>query len=356
MRLLALLCFAGALSCKTAEYRSIPGPDKSLNASTEIAATVPDPIPTKVSAPDPVRETTVNPTTAQAGMRTEDKTETFVQENKRDLSDILIVIDDSDSMRQEQKNLSSKMSSLLKSLQDVNWQIAVITTSALPSGECKLSLIKAGDSDAESRFAEAIEAGTKGSGNEQGILQSVVGLKCKEQPWIRENSSLAVLIVSDEDNCSNGMGCNNSPALSERYLIDYVEKDLGRTIGLDAGFYGIYSPPNDECENAPAPAHIYQNLIEYRQAAAKNYGRICEDSYESTLEKMSQSISELLKNTFELQDLPIRDSVRVEGKKGNGKLITMSDYLVIGKVIGFKTGSEPMRGSTISVKYQHIPQ
>lgn len=353
---LSSLCMV--LSCKTAEFRSTPGeqklpvPKPSAEITTEQKA---DPVPERVSPPDAIVETRLNPMLGELNFAPVTRVETFVQEAAKRQADILIVIDDSNSMREEQVNLSTKMWSLLKSLTDVDWRIGVITTSEKKLGEksqCDLTLVRSEDAGAEAKFAKAVQPGTDGDANEQGILQAVVGLRCTEAPWVREKSTVAVLIVSDEDNCSNGMGCNQSPALSERYLTDYVEKDLGRMVGINAGFYGIYSPPGDECSTAPAPAYIYQRLIDYRMPEQKNFGNICDSSYQMTLERISGHIAELLKNTFELKEVPVMHSVRVEGVKSNGKPITTSDFSVMGKVLGFQVGSEPKKGTTITVSYE----
>lgn len=361
----ALLVSFLVSGCKTAEFRSTPGTRVAPAKDAEIVATpvpvpmptpettpTPDPIPERVALPDPITETTLNPEAGELGLAPRERSETFRQESTPGTADILVVIDDSNSMAEEQKNLSSKMNSLLQSLAETDWQIGVVTTSPERNSACRLKLVRSTDADAPEKFRKAVEAGTGGTGNEQGILQAVIGLKCPEQPWVREKSTVAVLIVSDEDNCSNGTGCRNAPGSSEAYLIDYVEKDLGRMIGLNAGFYGIYSPPGDECRTAPAPAQIYQRLIDYRVKDRKNFGNICDASYQGTLERISKNIASLLKKTFELKEAPIVGSVRIEGKKTNGQAISPDDFELMGRVIGFKVGREPMKNSEIKVFYQ----
>lgn len=369
------LCLLVA-GCKTAEFKSTPNERVPPKKTEEIVPSplvspepkpagdlppqadltpVPDPTPKPVALPEPIAPSALNPESSELPIAPRDRAETFRQESSRGTADILIVIDDSNSMREEQANLASKMNSLLQSLVETDWQIGVISTSALRKGadyQCKLTLIRSSDGDANLKFSGAVQAGISGDSNEQGILQAVVGLKCPEQPWIREKSTVAVLIVSDEDNCSNGAGCLNSPGASEAYLIDYVERDLARVVGMNAGFYGIYSPPLDECRTAPAPAQIYQRLIDYKVKDPKNFGKICDPSYQGTLERISKNIANLVKTTFELQEAPIAGSVRIEGKRANGRAITDADFEVMGNVIGFKLGREPIKDSEIKVKYQ----
>lgn len=350
---LALTCLS-QWACKTdVEFSGSPDRRK-LNPKPPLTDVL-DPTPGPAALPDPIKEIPLNPEATDLGPKPREVVENFVQESIKNSADILIVIDDSQSMREEQKNLSSKMNALLKSLVATDWKIGVISTTAVPKGNdyaCDLDLIHSTDIDAVEAFSKAVQAGTGGSGNEQGILQAVVGIRCLEKPWVRPDSSLAVLIVSDEDNCSNGQDCARFPAKSEVYLTDYVEKTLGRMVGINAGFYGIYSPPSKPCSSASATANIYQRLIDYRMPNSKNFGSICDSSYQETLERISGSIAELLKNTLELKDAPIVGSVKIEATKANGQAISNADFSVSGKVVGFKVGSEPRKGSKIVVRYQ----
>lgn len=282
--------------------------------------------------------------------------ETFTQQGLSGSADIAIVIDDSGSMAEEQTNLSTKLNDLVVALKDADWQIAVITSSAEfahGADRCKITLIQSTDADAEKKFRKAVTPGIGGNGNEEGIRQAVNALKCPEKPWVRPNSSIAVLIVSDEDNCSDdGKDCPNSPARSERYLIDYVENDLHREVGRNAGFYGIFAPPAEECPTAGAKGIQYQRLVDYKAAGERNFGNICDPSYKATLERISSNIAKLLSSQFTLKQTPDEGSVVLQGVKSNGDRILASDYSVSGNVITFKRGSEPALGSDIMLSYK----
>ncbi len=353
---LALISLSLLPSCKTAEFKSVPN-TRNIPKPTGSPELIAEPTVTPAGPKVDEKIENSNITGSSSELRSTDewKEENFFQEDVVGIADILVVIDDSNSMIEEQTNLSTKMDSLLISLKKTDWRIGVITTSTKLNGSeyaCDLKLIKATDSDAKAKFAKAINAGVLGSDNEQGILQAVNGLKCPEQPWVRDNSTLAVLIVSDEDNCSNGLGCPRSVAKTESYLIDYVESDLGRVVGKDTGFYGIYSPPSAVCRSAPNPAFVYQNLIDYRMREHQNYGNICDSSYQNTLERISKNIASLLKKTFELKETPRKDALQVIGVKANGQEIQPSDYELIDKRISFNWSSEPKPGTGIKVRYK----
>ncbi|MCX6130450.1 MAG: hypothetical protein NTX25_15485, partial [Proteobacteria bacterium] len=288
--------------------------------------------------------------------------QSFAQNARKGLVDILVVIDNSGSMGEEQKGLSTKLNELLVSVKDSNWQLSVINTSPVmqtgyteaTEGKevCTTTLIKSGEADASTKFAAAINAGLTGTGNEQGIRQAVVGLRCTEKPWVRPGSTLAVLIVSDEDNCSDGTGCGSLPWANESYLSNYVENTMKRTIGKDAGFFGIVSPSKALCATQGNTATQYMKLFAYK-STAMNYGNICDADYKPTLNRISDSIALLLDAKFEIQSLPDAGSLGLTLmlKDGSKSLVPASNYMLSGKTIEFKAGMEPPASSTIIANY-----
>lgn len=282
------------------------------------------------------------------GLATRD---TFDQEEKKGLLDILIVVDDSGSMTEEQKNLSTKLNALLSSISKTDWRIGVVTTT--PKDACEISLINAGDADAISRFKTAVEAGINGSTQEKGIKEAVNGLKCTGNPWVRDNSSIAVLFISDEDNCSyNGKDCVGEPWVTPMYLIDYVETDMGRTVGVDAGFYGIFSDPAAPCATAFNQGVQYKQLVEYKANGNKNYGDICDASYATTLSLISKNISGLLRNQWELSAFPDSGTLQISIElNGVIEVVDSDSYTLVGKTLTFEEGMEPPANSKIIADY-----
>lgn len=294
--------------------------------------------------------------------------EAFDQAGRKGLADILVVIDNSGSMKEEQANLATKLNELLVSIKDANWQISVITTApAVPSGVslntlaaegkeiCNTTLIKAGEVDAVTKFANAVNAGISGSGNEQGIRQAVVGLRCTQKPWLRPGSTVAVLIVSDEDNCSlDGADCGTLPWAKESYLINYTENTLQRMIGKSAGFYGIVAPSKALCSTAGNAAPQYLRLFGYKANGGLNYGNICDASYKTTLNRISDSIAILLNNQFELKSQPDTGSLKLSLQAVDGTITALdpTSYTQSGKVITFLLGKEPAAGMKVIAEYK----
>lgn len=280
------------------------------------------------------------------GSEQEDRSETFQQgAAAAGLLDILLVVDNSGSMAEEQVNLSSKLQPLLSYVQNSDWKIGVVTTD--PRDGCLRGLISKGDSQANQAFASAVNAGTQGSGNERGILQAVNGLKgqCNANgSWLRTNSTLAVLVVTDEDNCSNGTGCGNEAWSRSDYLLDYMASI--RQVGVNARVYGLGwhpSKPQSACRTAYYKAHTYSDAV---SRSGGTWGSICDSDYSGTLSAISLDLSTILKTQFALQQTPYSGSLKVYV---NNQLKT-SGYQLRGNVVEF--AEAPAAGAQIRASYK----
>jgi hypothetical protein len=281
------------------------------------------------------------------------------EQSQAGILDILVVIDNSGSMKEEQVNLADKLSSLLSKINDSSWQVGVVTTD--PKDTCLRALIKKGDVDMATAFKNAINAGVAGSGNEQGVLTSVLGIGSEDPiktdatlkkctPWIREKSSLAVLIVSDEDNCSNvaayttanpANSCKGKPWSSYTYLTDEISKI--RTLKVDSRVYGLFAIPGTECKTKGSDGVEYDKLI---TAAGGVAGSICDADYSVALNKISMDFTKILKSQFALKLPPNAGSEKVYV---NASLVT-TGYTIVGTTLTFTT--VPSLGAKIVVTYE----
>ena len=279
-------------------------------------------------------------------------TEEFTQ-NAMGILDLVVVIDNSGSMSQEQANLSTKLAPLLQYVQGSDWKINIVTTD--PANGCtRGGVINKNDANATSAFQSAVNAGTGGSGNERGILQAVNALRCNQvMGFPRPKSSIAVLIVADEDNCSsNGNGCGNDPWNTPSYLTDYLRNTLGRVLGTETRIYGIFWHPNTPRTSCSTGEN---QAIQYAQAVAATsgvYGTICDADYSTTLRQISQDMATILKSEFNLAMTPDPGSVvvKLNGVQVNngwtltGKTLTFSDLPPASAMIqvNYTTGMRPI--------------
>lgn len=284
----------------------------------------------------------INDSFTQGGIG-QSTTELFTQSEPDRELDILVVVDNSGSMNQEQTNLSTKLDPLLSYVSDADWKVSVVTTD--PSQPCQVpnGLIEKGDANASSKFANAVSAGTSGSGNEQGVLRSVQGLQACTgvSPWVRSSSNIAILVVSDEDNCSNGNGCGANPWGQPDFLTDYLA--TVRVPGVNARVYGLFHIPGESCSTAYNVGNQYNALVNSTNGSA---GSICSSDYTNTLAQISNDISDTLESTFTLSNTPTAGTLKVYVNN----VLRVSGYSLAGNTVEF-TSNIPAAGSQIRFVY-----
>lgn len=145
------------------------------------------------------------------------KTETKHVADEVQPLDILLVLDNSGSMEEAHKVLSSKLEPLISAVANSDWQIGIITTDV---NDCYRSIVRKGDNEADftkeisrlisitpsaagSRDIErAIASATKALNMELQLMRDDGEPSCdgdRVTDWPRVDTTLAVLIVTDED-------------------------------------------------------------------------------------------------------------------------------------------------------------
>ncbi len=252
--------------------------------------------------------------------------DTFRQ-GKKGVLDILLVIDNSGSMKAEQAEVASNLPSLLKHVQNSDWRIAVISTDM---DDCVSAPLTSGTTDYENGYRKAIHLGVNGSSTERYFQQAIKGLKggmCKNTntTWLREDSTVAVLIVGDDE----GAQTCNCIGNSEK-LIDYL-KDI-RPTG-NARVYGLIGVE-------------WNTLISGGYFAAHGYVDV---SYDSTLRRISQDMGDTLA-TFHLSQEPSGAvDITVDTKK-----VRQAEYTVDGRRLKFDRGYVPPDRATIIASYRYL--
>lgn len=270
--------------------------------------------------------------------------------------DVLVVVDNSGSMIEEQQNLATKLDPLLSKVAKADWRIAVVTTdpgtTILPGG-CPIlpmsrTVIDKGEANADAKFADAINAGTKGTGIERLFLQGVSGLKCPVSgggSWVRPESTVVVLYITDEDNCAidaSGYGCTGEDDEFGAYLTDYLASI--RTIGTDAKVYGLYKKPGDSaCTSALANATRLDQVV---TATGGKWGSICDADYTATLEAISEDVAQIVKYEFDLEHTPDDGTLKILVNGSEWTKYTLEDKKV-------RFSEPPPFGAKVQVSYRH---
>lgn len=241
-----------------------------------------------------------------------DISETF---NVRQLGlvDIVVVVDNSGSMREEQTNLSTRLSPLLSGIGDSDWRLVVVSTDQRNS--YLRGPLSKHNANYESVFSNYItNAGLYGSGVERPISGAVAALKWRPLlggSWLRPNSTLAIVVLTDEDDChiDNEIGydsrCLNETNDSLSQLANI------RNLGIDARVYGLFWHPSQSQGQCPSALKQATNLADLVQRTGGLWGSICDGNYSTSLSRISQDISSILKPEVSLLGIPNRGTLSV---------------------------------------------
>ena len=157
-------------------------------------------------------------TFAQTWLASSDVTESFSLGNKG-IVDILMIIDDSDSMQGVHKQLKALVSgsnlTLMKGIENSNWQLALADTRP---DSCLIKVINKSNISDYSKTLQVIEGVIEKDHHERAVYKSrkVLGLASgctglTGKDWFRKGSTLAVVVITDEDHqCSWANSPGNS--------------------------------------------------------------------------------------------------------------------------------------------------
>jgi hypothetical protein len=268
--------------------------------------------------------------------------ETYTQGSKKSI-DILLVVDNSRSMVEERVNLSTKLWPLISKIQDADWRLAFTTTD--PAMGALTDVVAKNSANLESRFRNAILQ-PFGTGYEAGILQAVRSLRGDSGVWTRPGVPVAVIIVSDEDNGSDGTDYAGQAHQNGSFLVNYLASKY--VVGATAKVHGLIWHPSMTREQCPTGYHqgkIYADVIAQSHGV---WGSICDSDYTDTLLSISNSMAETLEDTFELTRIPDRGSLEIYF---NGVLQDPSQFALNQRAITMR--NPPPAGTEIRIIYRH---
>ena len=273
----------------------------------------------------------------------EQKTSTVhVTENLK--SDILFVIDNSGSMKEEQRELADKIDGFLNIVDELDYHIAFTTTSHHKGGFLKIkhSRNRRGfvyvESDGTPYTGETpyvlkknlegrwtnhegtqvysevellgdtiLSAGTDGSGNEKGILASYKAIERRDtypfNDFFRDEAPLSIILISDEDENSEGRNINYTP---QEFKVFFE----GVWPGKRLKFHSIIKPDRSRCRQAEHVGHRYKELSELTSGLVLP---ICAESYTEHLGHIGESIRNVHKT------IPLECEPRDEDRDGDVK-------------------------------------
>lgn len=254
----------------------------------------------------------------------------IVVNDEDDQVDVLVVIDNSRSMRFEQESMVEKIENFLIPLQGLDWRLAVtitdprvnhedvfrnnpsVKTGVIINGDGQLQKMENGQywitsdmplSEAVDQFESVIiRQEDWGWYREQGMkmvtraLQKAVNpledLHSVHQNFFRDEAALAVIMISDEDeNLDEIHHPGSQPEDHGQELLDTIASIWGPDKLFQ--FHSIITRPgDDDCQvnsNANQFGFLYEDMTEL---TGGTIGSVCEEDYSQQLSLIGQDVSE----------------------------------------------------------------
>ncbi len=270
--------------------------------------------------------------------------DSFVQTGVDQQSDVLLVIDDSASMAEEQARLLGSFEALLDTLETTraDFQIAVTTTD-VEAGSTFSSVVL--DPDLEElgeAFLAAVAVGSEGGRVEQGLHQALLSVNPAINPgFLREGADLHVLVVSDEDDQSE-------------YEVDFYLHELQALVGEErVVVHAIVGDLPMGCVSGTSAADAGPRYLEASSATGGISGSICAEDYSPLLERVGL-LAAAWNDRFPLSRIPQLDTleVTVDGvgipaREADGWTWSAGDNELV-----FTGRAIPRPGMSIEARYQ----
>ncbi|MEQ1875057.1 MAG: hypothetical protein ABL958_00330 [Bdellovibrionia bacterium] len=212
------------------------------------------------------------------------------------LVDILVVDDNSGSMAEEQANMGTRFPTFIAGLAGLQWRLGITTTDVsnggarghlIPFTGTNLKYIDAATPNADNLFKSTVQIGVGGSGDERGVYAATLAVELNEGAWIRANSHLAVIVLSDEDEFSDGTGLETKDRPDNFVKTVKDELGTGRTVSV----HSIITRPGDTvCLNGDGASYgtVYAELTKLTGGIL---GDICATDYGAQLQNIAGSIA-----------------------------------------------------------------
>lgn len=230
--------------------------------------------------------------------------QTFTIDSLAKKLDIIIVVDNSPSMAEEQKKMAVRFATFIDKLKNVDWQIGIITTDAgdgtkpykggklVPfEGLKNTYAINKATPGLEAVFAKTIRRKEWGSSNEEGIRALLKSFSVPaNQFFFREQSHVASIIVSDEDEHSDGKNLKtvNQP---ENLITSFSTHFSTRNTYSNHSIVLQTKTSTKDCpqEGTFAPGETYMKLSRLTKGVI---GNLCDNDYGQTLKGIADNINE----------------------------------------------------------------
>ena len=200
--------------------------------------------------------------------------------------DVLFVVDDSDTMIEEQALLATAAPAFVDALFEFDPRFAVVTTSLDTSGG---ALVGGGvlNADDGAELATRLAIGVGGDDKEKGIGAVIAALEASPAAFRTATTRLVVIAVTDEEDCTDDGALDGeyaSACYTELDQLPPVSDLLQRIDAPDLQIHAIIAPDAPTCEAFPS--------ARWAEAAASTGGTrqdLCTDALDDSLATIAQA-------------------------------------------------------------------
>jgi hypothetical protein len=306
---------------------------------------------------DAVASPTLEVPLAAAGVANSSQTDTFLQDGSGK-SDVLFVIDNSQSMAQEQALLASNTQAFVTVLEQahVDYHIAIVTTDVYASNQSgnffgTPKIVTPLTPTPASSVASTVNAvGTRGSANEQGLRAMYLALTdplisdpSRNGGFLRSDASLAVIVVSDEEDSSP-----NSVDYYETFLWGLKPPGDRSLITFSA----VVGAVPGGCSSSNGSATAGTRYIDLQQRTGGVFRSICSANWSTIAQDLAANIT-TVRNQFRLSRPAVGSSI-VVSVNGVPAMATDWAYDAASNSIVFVSSAIPARNAVVTATYDTI--
>ncbi len=248
---------------------------------------------------------------------------------KTQLTDILFVVDNSASMHQEQSRMSTSFPSFMNSVGNIDYRIGITTTDVsatsgngpapyngngawqdgrlLQFSDGRTYLDGSRDAQSEQtlfennvRRQETLTCAQRNyapehcpSGDERGIFASALNIQSNPSQWIRPTGHMAIVILSDEDEGSDGILIDSQGRDSPQGFVNHFNRLYpNKSLAVHSI---IIRPGDSNCLSSQSAGKqgVFGNV--YAQLTGSTggiLGNICASEYTSSLRDIGEAASQ----------------------------------------------------------------